>query len=600
MKMTESNTPRMASSQRDQQYHRRGYYNALLLLCLLVSLGLAIGVSQSFGKHTDESGIPAKTVTLFYTMLVFALYFWMVVSRNRFVRIGVVRWCACDHCRKTVSAAQFDSLESSNRLTPKTQHHSSLWAALAILGTGAAVRFLFDALMYTHCLVKLPEEQPSELLLYSLSLVNAIGSLGIVIFQLRFFRIYDRATFKRLDMFNYIFSAAIGFNLWAWIGFTIKPLETLKFPKLTLRCKVNGSAILDFQENLYTYIEPFLVEFITVTTSALFQIWGCMSKNDNCDEGDNVVVSRMHAIDQSADLWKDEDDDNCQLLTSASRVHSSIQINMRSDLLTSPLTSDHIYRAQQHAHDFNQPHQEDPTSSFQGIFAYIKQHRIVVLVAILSAILYALFNGLLVAHTVFKTALSPMARECLESYLMVIFFLPSTCWMLHRLIRINANSFKLRQFDSSDSLLLFTALWAFMVDIIHLIAALGRIEYDTGYAVASILVSIFFILQTWIQTNFIITVSQARNLTSNDPGIIPCLLYLMIVNVAEWFFIAFIHGFNSPKQLREIAPIESAWFGEEVVRVILVTVFPVLALYRFHSALLVYEVLKDSEAIGNP
>ena len=148
---------------------------------------------------------------------------------------------------------------------------------------------------------------------------------------------------------------------------------------------------------------------------------------------------------------------------------------------------------------------------------------------------------------------------------------------------------------SNDYLLVFTATWCFVYDIIQFVAATDLMRSGkASFGIIAILLSMCFSAETCFQTRFLLTIQRVIVVDESSLEYIrPRLIYLMILNAGSWVITGLAHEWAEGGIF---APFVSMKFdGDsdlEIGSIIILTVFPMISLYRFHSTVICFEMLK--------
>ena len=561
------------------------YYNANLLMCVLLGIGVALVLYQHLPNTDGEQYIASEESVLnecfefFYSIAVFTLYFWMVRNKNKFDQLGLVCW-SCDAPRENENDVQL--LDPEYDQSSEHRKHS-LWPALVILGAGAVFKYLIKSLTGLWCI-----------LFYRVSVariletVNSTAYFCVVVIQIRFFHIYNGAIFRSLDMFNYVLSAGIVLNAWSWIILTTVPLEKIATFNDTHTCPETASLLSIFHDNVVSYIEPFVVEFTTVATTILFHYWDVMS---------SINYRRRYDINARCV----QNNNLTEAIESESQADDSTEFQMLLFPPNSNRTSDQLLSRQAQrcaSYGTIRPIRASTTTS---VIAYVKNHMLLTSYSLLTVLVYII--TLLILYDYFGNPDDHdtiVLRECLFWAIDSAFFLPMSCWFVRCLYKIRSCRRMTRRLTSNDYLLLFAALWDITLNMLRLLESIGMItstkkqEYH-DFAIIMAFWSVLTIAEVTIQTKFIVTISHSsRKDTGSREGIRLGLLHCMIINAAQWFVISVAHGTialgHSPPMF---GLMEFLWLGEEAGKFVILILYPMISLFRFHSSLLAYDLLKS-------
>ena len=101
----------------------------------------------------------------------------------------------------------------------------------------------------------------------------------------------------------------------------------------------------------------------------------------------------------------------------------------------------------------------------------------------------------------------------------------------------------------------------------------------------------FLIAQVWTQTQLLIEAQRHRQI----PDFVKLVLfYLIMMNFAEWLQTGISLGFDRDGGQSSTTPIMNTFFSKQGARIIRLCVYPFMVLYRFHSAVVAWEILIET------
>ena len=474
------------------------------------------------------------------------------------------------HCPHNIYLNSVNSLAGStlnigslrNMSTRKEEIHCSLSGAIIVLGCGGTILNFIYIIDGIFCLVSMDRKPTISEALYPVCFASFCFT---AVLQMIFFKAYDGARFESRPILHYALAVCIASDWWHWFAMTATPLvdaTTKDNTNETYMCPVNLTAMSRFTEVLQTYLKPMNIEYATVSISVLFQLWGTMTNRD--------VTHRKPKYS----------------------FHTGINFQNACTLpiTDSDITNEHATLSQLQI-------------TFKGIFK--KYTCVIVVTSILGFINlilqieiseeYWITNFIDTHDDKRDTTIRSIIIWLLTLFLILptmLLLIPSTRILKHPVL----GKYSL---GMNDYLLLFTSAFTFIYDLLRLGAVAGLMQMNTkrGYLMAffGLAFSTGFTLQTFMQTKFLITVqrNKATNERCNE-RILSFLLHLSITNAFYWFIICFAHE----SHMDIFAPIMTEFFGSDEVgkrrmQVIGMICVPFISLYRFHSAVLAYEIVKS-------
>ena len=152
------------------------------------------------------------------------------------------------------------------------------------------------------------------------------------------------------------------------------------------------------------------------------------------------------------------------------------------------------------------------------------------------------------------------------------------------------------RFTSSDYLLFLTTIANFIGFILEFIACASIlsarfVHYQLGDAIVRIIWAITAIIQVWVQTQLLLASRSLRRQGRSISKLTKiCLIYTIALNVAMWLLLAISR--DSVIDNDVLNPALKACFGEVTTRTLVFMSYPAFEVYRFHSAIVAFEILK--------
>ena len=308
-------------------------------------------------------------------------------------------------------------------------------------------------------------------------------------------------------------------------------------------------------EVVESFLEPFFVEFLSISASCLLGMWLAM------------------------------------------RTNSSSHVINRNSLRINESTNEYFYA---YGALLDQDDRENSIDdrNVEEMRTYKRQKYFVIAISLSAAIVYFISTQLL--------SIGPFSRIVTDTWHIVslkatqsIVYCPlivMNVFSIRTLQNSNENILECKQFSTSDFLLLFTSAGYFVYLFLRIIASVGVFIVQSESNTTNVLLVVFTLISVvdiWLQTQFIITSHYMHRSVQKLPKVAQfTLIYLIAVNLAEWLYISVAHTWieNDPS-LDNYAHEFVTTFGIFNTKVILIVLDPILEMYRFHSAIAAYGAL---------
>ena len=399
---------------------------------------------------------------------------------------------------------------------------------------------------------------------------------------------YDGAILPNTSLFHYSIALMIADKVWVWLTVTLGNIGNISIHLKENRLPIypvsnfsgnisvlhNSSAIASYTvfDITSTFLQPFFIEFLTISIGVLAHLWNLIGKKHD--------IRNLQDSHENADNWSQNEgnkDDVCVINSERERLLARNEAGGES------------------------PNMEE--NHRNGVHLKIKKlitGMFVIFIIILAACY--LFSQLtwgaggalhkLVKHLSFRT------QNYLSRAIAMGVFFPVTVMSMVSLFKsYRNNSYWSAGFSSSDYLLFFATIATFIVFILEFIAATTILsvkvkQYRLDQAIFVSVWAVACIMQAWVQTQLILA-SQGVCLQGRSISKLTkiCLIYTIAVNVAVWLQMAMSR--ESVTYDVYFYPVLKACFGEVTTRTLIFLLYPAMELYRFHSAVMSYQILKQ-------
>ena len=188
----------------------------------------------------------------------------------------------------------------------------------------------------------------------------------------------------------------------------------------------------------------------------------------------------------------------------------------------------------------------------------------------------------------------------------MVFIIYSPCFVIIYINYKLQNSMygipKRKPLGSSDYLLLLSSAALYVYYTLKLIAVIAGFFIKSQLALATTIVSTFFmfyvLIQIWLQTEFIMTIHYVSR---SCPPLLKSfklpkfiLIYFIAMNVSFWFALSISQSWrvHAPEYYNKFPELE-ACFGELNTTIMNILIGPIHSFYCFHCAIIAYEILQN-------
>ena len=398
--------------------------------------------------------------------------------------------------------------------------------------------------------------------------VNNFGLLiSFIVYVVAIYK-YSGLSLKNKSIFHYGIALMIGTNAWGWIIITVTPLygvlvtdnsSSWNATNSSNSTEQYGSAtaiyVLDILESFF---QPFLVEFLTISSGCLLTLWQTMRYSPN------VVKTRpAYRSDTLGESIHSDANDTLQL-----------QNELRQTTGELKCTSEKLGK------------------------------RIATIFSILLAAACFIGYHILSDGPFSKVSdhLDVNTRATYAKAIVAVFYIPLVFMNAISLVKLHRDKTKLpihAQLSSSGYLLLFTSAAAFIFNFERFVAEIGVLctgnhQLETSTLIMYTIYTVSVVAHSWIQTHHIMTVNYIHRSGGKIPKFSKfTLIYLIAINFNEWISGSFAHKWvesvKDPILIREISPELVIFFGHFNTKIIILLFIPLLEMLSFHSAMMACE-----------
>ena len=446
---------------------------------------------------------------------------------------------------------------------------------MIVFGIGASL-FMLCSTIHT---IMFEEKDTYRMWMTTLDEIFYLPSIAV---QVIFFIKYDGAFLPNWSLFHYSIALMIADKIWVWLTVTLADIALVSSENITTQSDSFNSTFHYVIDSSLVFLQPFFMEFLTVAMGVLFRLWSNIGKyqreehiepaddgisNPNIQQDNNANVSNAAYISQ---MTRDCDIDD----------EVSSEITEQQSLLRS---------ASRNSTKVLQVSERAKTILFIA-FAFVISMGLLLNVLILEHI--PPFQHIAVS-------LSGRMQYNLHFGFLMSVYLPVTITCIFTSYKIyQTNNCMTVHLATADYVLLFTAAANFIWFIFRLIAGINFLSTDTenryrDEAAFLICYAIVCIFQVWTQTQMLLASRCVQQLGRRNTNFARfCLILLAAINVPLWLTIAIGRKSVIWQEHSISVFFLSESFGPASSKTLLLLSYPAMELYRFHSAVVAYDILK--------
>ena len=565
------------------------YLSALLLMFLLGTFGAALAIIPVLVDSSFQQSL-VNRVTNFTSVFggIFALSVTLtsvyLLSRKKvYVEKGFARFPTNAVCPSTCIEEDLRSLpaDESTQLIPKSRfrqiHKNPHFVQILLFGLGGAFYLTIGLLKVAYCqrVGKFHESMTFGEIVATVDETIYLISLGT---QLLFFIGYDGAILHNCVQFHYAIALMIADKAWVWVSLTLSGIESIMSDQrhLTVFATPNSSNMSTLHKVLETsqsFLEPFFIEFLTICVGILLCMWNSIGKEPN----------KRRSAETEAEI-----DENSPSQFSFRRNYSSLISDAQDRCAFSDITESERDWLDRSEANVSTRSNETVTKLLCGIF-------LVLLLVGYTVAGFLLYPGLL---QYVSDDIEPDNKLYIFFGIKIVIFGPlTTCCAISAHKIYKNTSCSPAAMSSSDYLLLFTTAGCFLWFLLRIISAIAVITVNSeqdkpvGSACYALFFCIICIIQVWVQTQLLLSAHSVHKLGFPISKLTKfCLMFLATLNASEWLQLA-LERETIIHQKSVLTPALNIVFGDVTTRIVIFLLYPMTEIYRFHTAVMVYEIL---------
>ena len=469
------------------------------------------------------------------------------------------------------------------------------YVQMIVFGIGACLWLIFNLIKETNSFEDITKSYGDFV-----STLDEIIYLFSIIIQMVFLAKYAGAILPNSALFHYSIALMIADKVWVWLTVTLGDLidvathHHIKIPIITIHIvdnftspstPLNSSTETIYKEVLdgfLIFLEPFFIEFLTISIGVLFNLWHLI--------GSNRVQQQLHRLEE------DQTTETTVRSNELSQDYSYLaDENLCNSIQVTSSVPNYLPESEGHTLMFTKRR----SNAIQSKKEKLMMGMYLIFIGIVT--LGALCTGLMWNYGTFHKLVQGILSDETQYYLfrsvqIIAYFPVSVAVVVAMYNTYQENPCWSVSFTSSDYLLFFTAAANFIWYLLKLIAEATVLDVRSNElhreeVEFALIFSVQCILQVWVQTQFLLAAQSVRRLGRQNSKLTRlCLMYLAAINIALWLQMA-ISRETIVHDPHSIIPVLSDCFGEVTTRTLIFLFYPAMELYRFHSAVIAYEIL---------
>ncbi len=395
--------------------------------------------------------------------------------------------------------------------------------------------------------------------------------------QIWFLVKYDGAILPNSYVFHYSLALILADEVWLWLSETLNhiavdPIDD--YVRNNSEMNLNISAFYKTVEIGTVFLQPFFMEFLAISIGVVFHLWnavGTKITEEDVVQGVSNGDQDYHVID-SDQHDRGTPDLDCSFNTSAQRGPVESTTICDKDVSKSSLITTYLYSL------------------------------------VVSGLAVGLFFCVLILSQISPfdstaDSLKDHTKYMLSYSIQIATFITTIIGcIVAKYKAYKNNNLLLVSFSSSDYLLFFTCALNFTWFFFRIISSATFLSTHSeaeflahrDEAICVFCYAVVCIVQVWAQTQMLLVANSIRKTGGSISRFTRYLLiYLGGINIAFWLIIAIaredvINPHNKPRLAYMFM---NKCFGEATTRMLVFFFYPAMELYRFHSAVVAYEIL---------
>ena len=379
---------------------------------------------------------------------------------------------------------------------------------------------------------------------------------------------------KSLPRWHHVSIAVmIGTQVWLWVSDTTEPLWTLDGKRNVTLASNSSPQTGSFMFTVEHFLEPFHVEFSTISIGLLYSLW-CMTTEKEISRA--LVKSENRSEKLSARKTQKRDASRSSKCCWAFHIGVATLLALIYIIIVSVILFVPCHRCGKSQYYV-----------FRRLFLFLGFFYVYFGIGLSISSIYALWK---LSKTSIKSSMASLGQYLLVITAIVVFVLYmlrifAAGYDLHNDILYRQQSLD-SSYSFADILLTFRSLNNYNIRNITFAETISMDALMIGYPFIGI-------LQVWLQTQLLMDAECRKNI----PDVVKKIfIYVIAINFGEWLQTGISLGFDRDGQSSQYTPIMNEFYTDESSRIMRLCLYPFMVLYRFHSAVVAWEIIvEDAE-----
>lgn len=388
---------------------------------------------------------------------------------------------------------------------------------------------------------------------FACDILFIIGNIILIVFLVKFKHLH----FRSCAYFHSVIALWIGGGLVIWFSITLSPVYAV----ITESCynastveEGNKTTANEVVETISTFLKPFYVEFVTICLGIFLTFWNKVYVEDLASRANSSYLN-IQTQDMNGGSIEHVEAESSEIERRCGARASNQTIATRCVIFIVPFIA-----------------------SFFFVILYLVGH-------------YVNENQKASVYVMTGT-------RVLFHLFLLIFFVPTCREMTKYKLR-----FKPTSLSCSEIVLISTHTVYYVYFFFHFFATLSLLSLyepkpnDLGNTelVFIMIYSGLGMVDIWCATYYIIAMKNLQKVGRKMTNLDKCgLTYNAAIHLAEWALAGLNHEWAPESTHRFDVPDLAATFGDAVVRLVTLVVYPIMEFYRFHAAVVCFEIARDN------
>ena len=387
---------------------------------------------------------------------------------------------------------------------------------------------------------------------FACDILFLIGNAILVVFIVKF----KHVNFRSCAYFHFVIALWIGSGLVIWFSIALSPVYVV----ITESCynasmfdTGNRTTAKEVVETISSFLKPFYVEFVTICIGIFLTFWNKFYVDDLASRANSGYLT-FYNQDMNGRSVEHIETETPESERRCGAQASNQKIATRRVIFIIPLIASFFFVVLYLVGHYINENQKASVYLMSGIRVSFHLFLLIFFVPICREM------------TKYKLRFKPSSLTCSE----VVLIGTHTVYYVYFFFRFFATLSLLSSYEPND-------LGNTELVFIMIYSGLGMVDI-------------------WCATYYILAVknlqTSGRKITNLDKF---GLTYNAAIHLAEWALAGLNHEWAPESTHRSDVPALAATFGDAAVRLVTLVVYPIIEFYRFHAAVVCFEIARDSD-----